>query len=377
MPEAVKTATEAAQELPAFPGEHPARHAAREWMEKFNDKVSTHKLQTAQRGELPLRVQHLRNWPAAMTTVPPDVAASMNAAQLYKATGDAAQRMHDNEQNDQKVKIAVLEDQSALFTLLTEPMVSSAPLLRDHLRAKCTVGTTGYFHGQTAYQLVLKHLQEVQDEGADKEYYQSAEEAMRKPANRLPTGCTATQFATRVRNFTHKINPHLQRPYVGSGIGDFIIDLMPHAYDEAGERVRADLKARGEMHDALAVSRECLKIVHKKAKKDSTGVSTFALTDQQLDQVLRTDAAGGEEDPLLASVPSAGRDRKTRDRKPPGWKPNLKTEFCAGCPHSECNDCWSDPRKAPDLPDSVLTNHDQYDRIERINFERPRAACRE
>ena len=214
MPEAVKAAAEAAQELPPFPGEHPARHAAREWMEKFNDKVSTHKLQTAQRGELPLRVQHLRNWPDAMTAVPADVASGMNAAQLYKATGDAAQRLHDNEQNDQRVKIAVLEDQSALFTLLTEPMVTSAPLLRDHLRAKCTVGTTGYFHGQTAYQLVLQHLQEVQDEGADKEYYQSAEEAMRKPANRLPTGCTATQYATRVRNFTHKISPHLQRPYV-------------------------------------------------------------------------------------------------------------------------------------------------------------------
>ena len=84
------------------------------------------------------------------------------------------------------------------------------------------------------------------------------------------------------------------------------------------------------MHDALAVSQECLKMVHKKGKKDSTVVSSFALTDQQLDHMLRSDAAGGEEDPLLASVPGAGRDRKTRERKPPGWKPNIKTEFCAG-----------------------------------------------
>ena len=66
MPQEPKSAAEAALELPTFPGEHPARHAAREWMEKFNDKVATHKLQTAQRGELPLRVQHLRNWPAEM-----------------------------------------------------------------------------------------------------------------------------------------------------------------------------------------------------------------------------------------------------------------------------------------------------------------------
>ena len=124
----IKAAAEAAQELHPFPGEHPARHASREWMEKFNDKVAREKLQPAQRGELPLRVQHLRNWPAEMTTVPDDVANGMNAAQLYKASADAAQRQHDNEQNDQRVKIAVLEDQSALFTLLTEPMVSTAPL---------------------------------------------------------------------------------------------------------------------------------------------------------------------------------------------------------------------------------------------------------
>ena len=190
----IKAAVEAAQELPPFPGEHPAQHASREWMEKFNDRVAGEKLQTAQRGELPLRVQHLRNWPVAMTSVPAAIANGMSAAQLYKASADAAQRQHDNEQNDQRVKIAVLEDQSALFTLLTEPMVSTAPLLRDTLRTRCAIGTTGYFHGETANRLVLQHLQEVQDEGADRDYYQTAEEAMRKPANRLPTGCTATQL---------------------------------------------------------------------------------------------------------------------------------------------------------------------------------------
>ena len=99
-------------------------------MEKFGDKVATNKLQTAQHGELPLRVQHLRNWPDEMTHVPAAVASTMNPAQLYKASADAAARLHENEQNDQRVKIAVLEDQTALFTLLTEPMVTTAPLLR-------------------------------------------------------------------------------------------------------------------------------------------------------------------------------------------------------------------------------------------------------
>ena len=45
--------------------------------------------------------------------VPQEVADQMSAAQLYKATADASQRQHENEQNDQRVKVAVLEDQAA------------------------------------------------------------------------------------------------------------------------------------------------------------------------------------------------------------------------------------------------------------------------
>ena len=105
----------AVTDMPQFPGEHPARHAAREWMEHFHDRVAKRKLQSAQRGELPLRVQHVRKWPESMTQVPPQIAAGMNHAQLYKAQADAAHRLHENEQNEQLVKVAVLEDQSFFF----------------------------------------------------------------------------------------------------------------------------------------------------------------------------------------------------------------------------------------------------------------------
>ena len=38
--------------------------------------------------ELPLRVQHVRKWPEAMTTVPAAIASGMNHTQLYKAQAD-------------------------------------------------------------------------------------------------------------------------------------------------------------------------------------------------------------------------------------------------------------------------------------------------
>ena len=66
---------------------------------------------------------------------------------------------------------------------------------------------------------------------------------MRKKENRLPSGCSPKQIATRIRAFT-RINPFLERPYVGEHVGKFIIKLMPHDYAEAGERVARHGPAR-------------------------------------------------------------------------------------------------------------------------------------
>lgn len=222
----------------------------------------------------------------------------------------------------------------------------TAPLLRDNLRSSCKVTGTEFYDGKMAYDAVIAHVQALAREGTDAEYYQSAEELMRKASNRLPTGCTASEFATRVRNFVHRINPNLDlRPYVGEAIGKFIINLMPLAYEEAGERQRilADLKRRGKLGDAAEVSRECLTIVNKRARQNLKVTTAFALGDATTPQ--------GE--PQCPSNPR---------RKPDDWQPDLKNEFCPGCPHDGA-DCYSDPQKIPNLPESILRRHALYDRI--------------
>lgn len=126
-------------------------------------------------------------------------------------------------------------------------MIHTAPLLRDNLRSACKVVGTEFYDGKQAYDMVIAHVQALAKEGTDADYYQTAEELMRKAAHRLPSGCTATEFATRVRNFVHKVNPNLDRPFVGDAVGKFIINLMPAAYEEAGERILAELKRRGKL----------------------------------------------------------------------------------------------------------------------------------
>ena len=53
------------------------------------------------------------------------------------------------------------------------------------------------------------------------------EEALRKKENALPAGCSVRQAGARIRTFLHKINPHLERPYTGDGIGNYIFGLLP------------------------------------------------------------------------------------------------------------------------------------------------------
>ena len=365
-----------------FPGEHPQQHLAKEYLDKLHDAISARKLQAIVRGELPLRVQAIRNWPDELTAVPDDVASTMDAAALYKAQADAARRAKDNEANDQTIKVAVLEDKTNLATLITEGMVNTAPLLRENLRTASRIGTSDYFDGEHTYKLLLKYLRELATENVDGDYYQKAEEAMRDPKNRLPAGCSATQFAVRVRNFTSKINPNLERPYQGKGIGTFIINLMPTAYAEAGERIEETLKAAGKLHDPVAVGNACLRIVHKRTKASIATTNAFACApcdenlppsdgDATVNKTLG-DALQALQAAALA-VGGGGPRRGRVDEQPGGfrgWKPDFaKHKFCPRCPNHEAPGCYSDPRITPTMSDRALGNHAYYDRIAKRRAE--------
>ena len=180
--------------LTTFPSECPQPHKAREWLQRLGEKITELKLQQAARGEVPLRVSHLRNWPPHLTAVPDDVAESMDAASLYKARADAARRARDNEENDQAIKVAVIEDKNALATLITETMVDTAPLLREELRTQAKSGEN--YDGKVVRDALLKYLATLGKEGIDEDYYTTAEAGMRDPKTRLPAGCTPSTAST-------------------------------------------------------------------------------------------------------------------------------------------------------------------------------------
>ena len=130
--------------LDAFPDEYPQLHEAMLWMEKYEDRIGALHLQAVRDGKLPLRVQHLKNWPDEYLDVPDEVLSDTDSAKGYTLQLEAVKRRRENEQNDEAVKVAVLQDKNDLFLLLTEPMLITAPLLREGLRERCRMGTSQY-----------------------------------------------------------------------------------------------------------------------------------------------------------------------------------------------------------------------------------------
>ena len=59
--------------VPAFPDEYPQAHEAAEWLEKYENRIGKLHLQAVRDGKLPLRVQHLKNWPEEFLAVPEEV----------------------------------------------------------------------------------------------------------------------------------------------------------------------------------------------------------------------------------------------------------------------------------------------------------------
>ena len=248
---------EAVKRLPRFPGDCPGLHQGKQWAEALDDEIRALRLQPILSNQLPLRVQHLRNWPDELCEVSDEILDTVDEAIAYKIKVEAAGRAKENERNDELIRIAVLEDQNDLFTLISESMTETAKLLRDELFRVCKIPGSEFYHGGRAREHTMNYLTQIALETGGAKPYQIAEENLRKPENRLPKGCSPRQFATRVRVFTHIIQPNLARPYVGEDAGAYILDLMPADYLEAATSLKRELKKDGKLHDQQAVIRAC------------------------------------------------------------------------------------------------------------------------
>ena len=91
---------ESVKRLPKFPGDCPSLHQGKLWTEALDDETRVLRLQPILANQLPLRVQHLRNWPEELCEVSAAVLATADDATAYKLRVDAAGRAKQNDKNN-------------------------------------------------------------------------------------------------------------------------------------------------------------------------------------------------------------------------------------------------------------------------------------
>jgi hypothetical protein len=362
---------------PRFPGTRPKPHDIKIYFDALVECIAKNRLSNTADGKLPSRVAHLTKYPEEMAADPAPLGRNPDDRDRREHEKEMSRRFERRKQNkemDLKIAVAVREDETSLFTLISDSMRETNPGLRDTLRVAFKVsGAPGNFSGSKALAKIRADLAAQVAEGTYDKFY---EEALRwQETNRLKEGCTPQEFSARTRTFVHYTNPFLRRPFQGNAIGKFIVEtILPAAYSEAGDRILGDCEKEDCLSDPVEVERRCLQKVAKCQKASSKAVVAAHGTPQGLDPTRCAEIDDGtderthdtETNSLIATLKKTlsemnahaanfrpGSPRKNGgDRKPNGWKPNNKTEWCAYCPH-DGKGCFVNPNFMPKADDPV------------------------
>jgi hypothetical protein len=202
---------------PRFPGTRPKPHEIKIYFDAFVECVAKNRLSNTVDGKLPSRVAHLTKYPEDMVEEPKPLAKGATDADRRDFDKEAARRFErrrENKEIELKIAVAVRDDESSLFTLLSDSMKETNPGLRDNLRELYQVsGAPGHFTGSTALAKIKADLTAQVAEGTYDKYY---DEVLRHhETNRLKEGCLPSEFSAKVRTFVHYTNPFLRETIQG------------------------------------------------------------------------------------------------------------------------------------------------------------------
>jgi hypothetical protein len=376
--------------VPEFPGTRPKPDEMKSWLDAFEDVSAGKGLAPAANGQLPERVasKALKKRTAKELSIPP-----LSKDAEYKevlAHRDLSMKVDgyikENSIIDAEITRAQIDDRNELFSLMTEAMRRTNPGLRDALRAKFKIKElSGHYDGYRALQHVKAKMNEQVKEGAFHKHYEKSLAWMQHPKNKLREGCTTTEFSARTRQFVHYVNPYLQRQFTGEDIGRFIIEeIMPEEYSEASDRIRTKCEEEGELSDPEKVESRCLTTIVKRQKARMLSAATVPGAGVGIGEDPEDEPSEGaiqsELEKMKAAVRETVREEhamlggRPSNRKPRGWEPNYKTEFCSGCPHPD-GSCLSNPKYNPEANNKALVRLSKNKAVlDRINARRKKAA---
>ena len=156
------------------------------------------------------------------------------------------------------------------FLLITDSMIKTHPGLRDTLRDRCALGEEdkGYYDGVAAMTFVDRWCKKMHGVHPHHDFFQKCLETIMKM--NLPSGCSERDFLAIARRLVYDINPHLRAPYEGDALGELLImKVMPHAYQDAAERLLDEMRTSKELNDVNKVIDRVSHVVSRRARSQS------------------------------------------------------------------------------------------------------------
>ena len=218
------------RDLPHFPGEDFLAHDGTAWLETAEAVLAASGLLAVADGGDPSTVKLI-------------VDVDLNALpELAPADKEYSRRLETrtkiiatNAANAEKRKQLTLAAWTELYTMVKLCTEKNAPVLSREMFNRCDLRKRGvdggYFDGPLAWRMIRDKLSGRQRTEADKDFYRKAESLQR--AQRLPDGCTATEYSKKALAFLTHIRPYLPQPPDDDDTADYLIKLMPAAEDQA------------------------------------------------------------------------------------------------------------------------------------------------
>ena len=282
--------------LDLFPCEQPTYKQAKQWLEKAEDDLTQGQFGPALRGQIPQQLCHLTfKRDEGITPLSDEARAAAGPMELARYDQTVAKAKLDEQVRLKQLETGMIEYTNKLAALLAAALRPNAGLrLKKMLKTHAIASEPGTYDGMAMWK-ELSALTEATSSIAERRENDRIVEAARDTM--LPDGCSAQEYADKVKLIVRDHNPYSERPYEGQALGHYIIGLMPRANAHDKRTLTAELIKANKLDDMEEVIARCTEVVRDSATTTTPIAATTPM--QQLQAAL---ALVGDDASVIANL---------------------------------------------------------------------------
>eukprot|EP00965_Chrysotila_dentata_P047883 1588359-Pleurochrysis_carterae.AAC.1 len=334
------------------PGQTPDQVELKQFPDAFQDSMDQKPYGAMLRGELSYAAPSLE--PRSLEDIPPIADAASGSAATRAAL--RAQVEHENKIK-QKAREALVRDYSnRIASILAASMRPKAGVKLRKLQG---------MHDLTMYPSMydgVQMLKELKDEllnlhdayGSDE--HERKIELMRDET--LPDNCPGQEFADKVNVLIRDHNPYIQVPHTGERLGRLIVKFLPAALAGEGRALLREMTNKNTLGEEGRVVEETVRLVKMAHIAIPVSAATKSFNKKDKRSVVAV-APSRFRSMANGTQPSGGAPYELPDGQ---WCSKGTCHFN----HDQVNPgghCYRDPRWPGPLPEKVLKNKQQVERI--------------